>query len=107
MPLYRGALEHLLLEKIHGRFKFPGWNDDVKPWLDDNMKGINAKALKKCSKALSNWKHMVKLEIAKEGSSYDTVKSHFPSIKEEDYLKFKAHCADPKTNARAEYFKGL
>ena len=100
-------MENVLLEKIHGRFKFPGRNDEVLPWEDDNMEGINAKSLNKCSKALRNWKHMVKVEMAKEGSSYDTVKSHFPSIKEEDYLKFKAHCADPKTHARSEYFKGL
>src|SRR3954469_11325171 len=50
---------------------------------------------------------MVKVEIDKEGSSYETIKSHFPSITEADYEKFKAHCEDPETHARSEYFKGL
>src|SRR3954463_9553501 len=49
-------MEHLLLTKLHNRFKFPDRDESKTPWDDDAMTYINAAAMVKFSNAFSAWK---------------------------------------------------
>ena len=53
-------MEHLLLTKLHNRFKFPDRDESKTPWDDAAMTDINAAAMVKFSNALAAWKVRVK-----------------------------------------------
>src|ERR1041384_3268823 len=99
-------MEHLLLTKLHNRFKFPDRDESKTPWDDDAMTDINAAAMVKFSNALSVWKVRVKRLIEKN-KPLSKIFAENPSLTEAEFLKFKDTCATDEAKLRSEKFKGL
>lgn len=92
---------HQLFRKLHSRYAFPG--DEENKYNNDNLKGnpVNKYALKKMTKALSNWKNRVKKLIYKDKLSYEEVVKKEPLVKEEDFKVFKARCDSAAGKAKS------
>src|SRR3954468_319351 len=58
-------MEHLLLTKLHNRFKFPDRDESKTPWDDAAMIDINTATMVKFGNALAAWKVRVKRLIEK------------------------------------------
>ena len=99
-------MEHLLLTKLHNRFKFPDRDESKTPWDDDAMTDINAAAMVKFSNALAAWKVRVKRLIEKN-TPWSKIFAENPSLTEAEFLKFKDTCATDEAKLRSEKFKGL
>src|SRR3954468_18860013 len=79
----------LLLNKLHGRYKFPD------PYNNTHLRGnkVNKWALRKMSKALASWKTWVKKAIMGENKkSWEELREKEPMIDEATYNIFKARC---------------
>src|SRR4051812_45443602 len=99
-------MEHLLLTKLHNRFKFPDRDESKTPWDDDAVTDINAAAMVKFSNALSAWKVRVKRLIEKN-TPLSKIFAENPSLTEAEFLKFKDTCATDEAKLRSAKFKGL
>ena len=99
-------MEHLLLTKLHSRFKFPNRDESKEPWLDDAMTNINAATMVKFSNAFSAWKVRVKRLIEKNKPMSKILASN-SSLTEDEFLKFKDTCATEVAKLRSAKFKGL
>lgn len=96
-----------LFRKLHARYAFPG--DEENKYNNDNLKGnpVNKYALKKMTKALSNWKARVKKLIVEDKLSYPEVFKKEPLVKEEDFNVFKARCNSALGKAKSKKGKEL
>src|SRR4051812_35942624 len=85
----------LLLNKLHGRYKFPD------PYNNTNLRGnkVNKWALRKMSKALSSWKTRVKDAIMEKYKSWEELKDKEPMTDEVTYYLFKARCESEAAKA--------
>ena len=85
----------LLINKLHGRYKFPD------PYNNTNLKGnkVNKWALRKMSKALSSWKTRVKEAILEDNKTWEELKEKEPMIDEATYNLFKARCESEAAKA--------
>ena len=85
----------LLINKLHGRYKFPD------PYNNTNLRGnkVNKWALRKMSKALSSWKTRVKKAILVKNQSWEELKQKEPLIDEPTYDLFKARCESEAAKA--------
>ena len=99
-------MEHLLLMKLHNRFKFPDRDESKTPWDDDAMTDINADAIIKFSNALSACKVRVKRLIEKNKPMSKILASN-SSLTEDEFLKLKDTCATEESKLRSAKFKGL
>ena len=98
---------HQLFRKLHARYAYPG--DEDNKYNNDNLKGnpVNKYALKKMTKALSNWKNRVKKLIYNDKLSYEEVVKKEPLVKEEDFKVFKARCDSAAGKAKSMRGKEL
>src|ERR1043165_493454 len=85
-------MEHLLLTKLHNRFKFSDRDESKTPWDDATMTDINTAAMVKFSNALAAWKVRVKRLIEKN-TPWSKIFAENPSLTEVEFLKFKDTCA--------------
>src|ERR1041385_3683633 len=78
----------LLINKLHGRYKFP------KPYDNTKLKGnkVNTWALRKMSKALSSWKTQIGRAIIEKNKTWEELKEKESLIDEATYNLFKARC---------------
>jgi len=85
----------LLINKLHGRYKFPD------PYNNTNLRGnkVNKWALRKMSKALSSWKTRVKEAIFEKNKTWEELKEKEPLIDEPTYDLFKARCESEAAKA--------
>jgi hypothetical protein len=93
----------LLLNKLHGRYKFPD------PYNNTNLRGnkVNKWALRKMSKALSSWKTRVKEAIFEKNKTWDELKEKEPMIDEATYNLFKARCESEAAKAASAKGKAM
>jgi hypothetical protein len=94
----------LLLNKLHGRYKFPD------PYNNTHLRGnkVNKWALRKMSKALSSWKTRVKKEIMGENKkSWEELREKEPMIDEATYNLFKARCESEAAKAASAKGKAM
>ena len=83
-----------LFRKLHQRYAFPCDENGAEQYNNDKLKGnpVNKYAIRKFTKALSNWKARVKKLIVEDKLSYSELIKKEPLVKEEDYNLFKARC---------------
>lgn len=77
-------LVELLMEKLHGRYKFPDEFDNKV--VKGNI--VNQAALTKMSTALASWRARVKKRID-EKKSWEEIKAKEPMLEHNDYVLFK------------------
>ena len=85
----------LLINKLHGRYKFP------EPYDNTKLKGnkVNKWALRRMSKALSSWKTRVKEAIFEKNKTWEELKEKEPMIDEATYNLFKGRCESEAAKA--------
>lgn len=93
----------LLINKLHGRYKFPEPYDNTK--LRGNK--VNTWALRKMSKALSSWKTRVKRAIFEKNKTWEELKEKEPLIDEATYNLFKARCESEQAKAASAKGKAM
>ncbi len=78
-------LVHILLNKLHLRYKFPKKYRNMNP---GRKNAVNNAALSKMSKALSSWKSRVKQKIL-DGESFEQVNETDPMIDIDEFTTYK------------------
>ena len=97
----------LLLTKLHKRFKFPNWDDNIEhPWDDPKLKKINNHAMGMFSNEFASCTGRVKQAIEAE-EPLSKILEENPTLTEEEFKKFKDTCATEAAKAKAAKFKSL
>ena len=96
-----------LFRKLHARYAFPGDEENKYNNNEYNGNPVNKYAIKTMTKALGNWKALVKTLIFKKKLSYPELIKKEPLVKEEDYNLFKARCNSVVGKAKSKKGKDM